>query len=38
MPETLHLQLLLATFGAWSNRQQAKLIAHLIEENRVLKE
>jgi putative transposase len=32
------LQLLLATFAAWSSRQQASIIAYLIEENRVLKE
>jgi len=34
----LELQLLLATFAAWSNRQQAGVIAYLVEENRVLKE
>jgi len=34
----IELQLLLATFAAWSNRQQAGVIAYLVEENRVLKE
>jgi len=34
----LELQLLLATFAAWSNRRQAGVIAYLVEENRVLKE
>jgi putative transposase len=34
----IELQLLLATFAAWTNRRQAGLIAYLIEENRVLKE
>lgn len=38
MLETVHPQLFPATVAAWSNRQQAKLIAYLIEENRVLKE
>jgi hypothetical protein len=38
MIETIHLQLLLATFSAWVGRQQSVLIAYLIEENRVLKE
>ena len=38
MLEIIHVQLLLATFAAWSGRQQAKLITYLIEENRVLKE
>lgn len=34
----IELQLLLATFAAWSNRQQASVIAYLVEENRVLRE
>ena len=34
----LPLQLLLLTFGAWVNRQQALIIDYLREENRVLKE
>ena len=38
MIETIQLQLLLATFAAWANRQQSGVIAYLIEENRVLKE
>ena len=38
MIETIHLQLLLATFAAWSNRRQARLITDLIEENRVVSE
>ncbi len=38
MIDTLQLRLLLVTFGAWVNRQQGGVIAHLIEENRVLKE
>jgi len=38
MAETIHLQLLLASFAAWVARKQAELIAYLIEENRVLKE
>jgi len=38
MIEAIHLQLLLATFAAWSSRQQARVISCLIEENRVLKE
>jgi len=38
MIDTIQLQLLLATFAAWANRQQAGVIAYLIEENRVLKE
>jgi len=38
MIETIHLQLLLATFAGWVTRQQAQVIAYLIEENRVLKE
>jgi hypothetical protein len=38
MIESIHLQLLLATFSAWVGRQQSAVIAYLIEENRVLKE
>jgi hypothetical protein len=38
MIETIHLQLLLATFAGWVGRRQARVIACLIEENRVLKE
>jgi putative transposase len=38
MIETLHLQLLLATFAGWVGRQQSQAIAYLVEENRVLKE
>ena len=38
MIETIHLQLLLATFAGWIGRQQSHVIAYLIEENRVLKE
>ena len=38
MPETIHFQLLLATFAGWVNRQQARAIDYLREENRVLKE
>jgi hypothetical protein len=32
------LQLLLATFAGWVGRREARVIAYLIEENRVLKE
>ncbi len=32
------LQLLLATFAGWVQRDQARVIAYLVEENRVLKE
>ena len=32
------LQLILATFAGWVNRQQAQVIDYLVEENRVLKE
>jgi len=38
MIDTIQIQLLLATFAAWANRQQAGLITYLVEENRVLKE
>ena len=34
----LPLQLLLLTFGAWVNRDQAQVIDYLREENKVLKE
>ena len=34
----IEFQLLLATFAAWSNRQQGGVIAYLVEENRTLKE
>ena len=32
------LRLLLATFAGWVNRDQANVVAYLVEENRVLKE
>ena len=38
MIDTIQIQLLLVTFGAWVNRQQGGVIAYLIEENRVLEE
>ena len=38
MTGTIHLQLLLATFAGWVGRQQADVIAYLIEENRILKQ
>jgi hypothetical protein len=38
MIETIHLQLLPATFAGWVGRRQGRVIASLIEENRVLKE
>ena len=38
MTETIHLQLLLATFAGWVGRRQTAMITYLIEENRVLKE
>ena len=38
MIETIHLQVLLATFAGWIGRQQTAVISYLIEENRVLKE
>ncbi len=38
MPHFFPLQLLLATFAGWVNRNQAQVIAYLVEENRVLKE
>ena len=36
-PDTFHLQLVLATFAGWVNRDQAQVIDYLREENRVLK-
>jgi putative transposase len=38
MPETIHLQLLLATFAGWVGRRQTAVIEYLVEENRILKE
>ena len=38
MPDFLPLQLLLATFAGWVNREQAQVVAYLVEENRVLRE
>ena len=38
MIETIHLQLLLATFAGWVGRRQTAVIDYLVEENRVLKE
>jgi transposase InsO family protein len=38
MTDFFQLQLLLATFAGWVNRQQAQAIDYLIEENRVIKE
>jgi transposase InsO family protein len=38
MIETIHFQLLLATFAGWVGRKQTAIIAYLVEENRVLKE
>jgi hypothetical protein len=38
MIETIHLQLLPATFAGWVGRKQTAIIACLVEENRVLKE
>ena len=38
MLESIYLKVLLATFAAWTNREQARVITYLIEENRVLKE
>ena len=32
------LQLLLATFTGWVNREQGQIVAYLVEENRVLRE
>lgn len=36
-PDAFHLQLLLATFSGWVNREQAQVIDYLREENRILK-
>ena len=38
MPDSFPLQLLLATFAGWVNREQAHAVAYLVEENRVLRE
>ena len=38
MPDLIRLQLLLATFAGWVNREQAQVVAYLVEENRVLQE
>ncbi len=38
MPDLLPLQLVLATFAGWVNREQARVVAYLVEENRVLRE
>ncbi len=38
MLENIQLQLLLATFAGWVNRQHSQVIDYPIEENRVLKE
>ncbi len=38
MPDFFPLQLLLATFAGWVNREQAQVVAYLVEENSVLKE
>jgi putative transposase len=38
MPDFFPLQLLLATFAGWVNREQAQVVAYLVEENRVLRE
>ncbi len=37
-PDFFPLRLLLATFAGWVDRDQAQVIAYLVEENRVLKE
>ena len=37
-PDFLRLRLLLATFAGWVTRDQAQVIAYLVEENRVLKD
>ncbi len=37
-PDFLRLRLLLATFAGWITRDQAQVIAYLVEENRVLKD
>jgi len=38
MPDFFPLRLLLATFAGWVNREQAHVVAYLVEENRILKE
>ena len=38
MTDLVPLQLLLATFAGWVNREQAQAVAYLVEENRVLRE
>ncbi len=38
MHDFFPLQLLLATFAGWINREQAQVLAYLVEENRVLRE
>jgi hypothetical protein len=38
MTDFFPLRLLLATFAGWVNREQAQVVAYLVEENRVLKE
>ena len=38
MPNFFPLQLLLATFAGWVNREQAQIASYLVEENRVLRE
>ncbi len=38
MPHFFPLQLLLATFASWVNREQAQVVASLVEENRVMRE
>ncbi len=37
-PDAFHLQLLLASFAGWVNREQAQVLDYLREENRVLEE
>jgi hypothetical protein len=38
MIETIHLQLLLATFAGWVGKKQTAIITYLVEDNRGLKE
>ena len=38
MSDLLPLQLLLATFSGWLNREQTQIVANLIEDNRVQRE
>ncbi len=38
MTDFFPLRLLLATFAGWVNRDQARVVAYLVEENRVLRE